>query len=168
MAWGQAVREAVFERQEGKCSICERPLSKRFVLHHRKNRCCGGKETLENGEARHPDCESWMHAHYKHGNKNDVPQQRVTKRSQKKNRGYKPLKTHRNHVAPVWHYYEHDGITIGYFCREKKHGTHTGVNSGGKLHEEGTSSPVVRQQRHRRLLHKPCRTRKTNRLRVRR
>ena len=127
MAWGQ-VRQQAYERQKGFCTICGSPLPRRFVLHHVINKSCGGKEVLDNAEARCPECERTMHEQYSHGNYNDPPQNHVSKKHRqhpkKSLRSYKPrLKTlkHRNHIQPRWYYYE----DIAFYYREK--GSHGGI-----------------------------------------
>jgi 5-methylcytosine-specific restriction endonuclease McrA len=67
MSWG-AVRQQVYDKQGGCCSVCGLFLDKHFVIHHKKNRCRGGNETLENAEARHAECEKLMHRLYEDGN----------------------------------------------------------------------------------------------------
>ena len=157
MAWGE-VRALAYQRQDGKCSICGRPLPRKFVLHHIVNKSCGGKETLDNSEARCPECERIMHEQFSHGNYNDPPQNHVSKkhrqRPKKSVRSYTPkLKTkkHRNHIAPVWHYFTHDEMTVGFYFREKR------GDKGGSLrpqvrvsgHTTNESGPLLLAVRHR-------------------
>ena len=71
MGWGN-LRLQIWQNQNGRCSVCNRPVSLTgCVCHHKKNRCQGGETSVANGEARHPHCEQLMHKLYKHGNKNE-------------------------------------------------------------------------------------------------
>ena len=66
--WPKSVKQGILVRQRYICPICGRTLNKPYIFHHIKNRCCGGGETVENGEARHVACEAWAHSVDKRGN----------------------------------------------------------------------------------------------------
>lgn len=125
MGWGP-VRQEAYRLQDGLCAVCGRPLPRRFVCHHVVNKHCGGQYVLYNAdgsiqcECRCPECETQMHDMYRHGNKFDIPQERVaTKRQQKKaHRKARPPKQ----PTIVWLYYE----DIRFYMREAKRGSHSG------------------------------------------
>lgn len=51
------------------CEVCNSQLApKHLVLHHIKNRCHGGADTLANSQLRCVPCEIYLHARYRDGN----------------------------------------------------------------------------------------------------
>lgn len=69
MGWSESVRREIYRRQKGLCAVCGKRLPfNNCVIHHVINRCKNGKSTANNGEARHPACENYMHANFKYGN----------------------------------------------------------------------------------------------------
>lgn len=54
----------VWKRQEGKCPICQQPITKKtgWHTHHRKRRCDGGTDHLTNLELLHPTCHRQHHS----------------------------------------------------------------------------------------------------------
>ena len=58
-------RQAVYERDEGVCGICHRPVSRRaFHLDHIIPLARGGEHSYANTQATHPRCNMKKHAHY--------------------------------------------------------------------------------------------------------
>lgn len=91
--WAES-KAIAFENQAGICLICENPLKlTNCTGHHLVNRCQGGKDTADNCECRHTQCERFMHANYPFGNYkgnlggNNVGRSAVRRRRNCGNRG---------------------------------------------------------------------------------
>jgi len=53
----------LFRRQQGKCPMCQQPITKQsgWHNHHKLERLKGGKDTLDNLVLLHPDCHRQVH-----------------------------------------------------------------------------------------------------------
>lgn len=69
--WSNDVYFHKWNDTNGICEWCNKPIIGRGVLHHIINRSHSGKDTYENAELRHADCEKYAHEHYKYGNRSN-------------------------------------------------------------------------------------------------
>lgn len=59
----QDLRDAVYQRADGRCELCGERLQPGWEWHHRKRRSQGGPDHVSNGVALHSRCHSRVHGH---------------------------------------------------------------------------------------------------------